>query len=501
MATSICELVLRGRRSPFDSDPAQTVTAEDSHKDAQSRGRHHALRRLERTPSPRIYLDDSVMDRFSALPSDLPRDVVTEQLYTARQCFVEMVTNMGPRDVYGPRFAHSILLMAARNPALMYSMMASAMLVTRVAQKSDRHYMLELQTNATAVRLLSEQMRHPPTAATEANIWAVVALGYASVVGDIRTGKCPRQSFLKELQSLHVYGRLVVNKIHVAGLMQLVQMLGGIDKITTPGMAQVISFADLFESSRNLWRLFTPFIPHTRLYLEADGLAVSVAERQWAESTMGTLATSFAMVWPEPEDDALVALLGVIRDMADFTIVVENYIEGRSVPRLPVVLTDQRNYVQHRLMSLESNEEIERRRTAPADLQYEACRLACIAYSFLVIFPLPPVVGLFERLSKRLQISVLQRRSPVDDLPYARLAMQLWILTLGAVATIGLPERAWFVNELLPVMLRLGVDQWEQMEQLLRGFLWHPKTSERDGLDVYRDVMLQARMLSRHPRQ
>ncbi|EXJ62207.1 hypothetical protein A1O7_02640 [Cladophialophora yegresii CBS 114405] len=502
IAQNASESSHRGRQlpqnvSPFHPDPEQEITAEDSHASKRQRARQC----YDRTPSPRVYLDDRVIDRFSALPTDLPREVVTEQLYNSRQCFVEMITNVSSRDVYGPRFAHHILSMAVRNPVLLYSMMSAAMLFMRVAQKSERNYMLELQVNATAVRLLSEQMRNPQTAATEANIWAVVALGYSGYVGEIRTGKCPRQSFLKELQSLHIYGRLVINKVHVAGLMQLVQMLGGVDKITTPGMAQVICFADLFESSRCLRRTFMPFVPHTRLYLEADRLAVSVAEREWAESTMGSLATSFTMVWPDPGDDALLALLVVIRDMADFTVVVDNYVEGRFVPRPPVMLTDQRNYVQHRLMSLESLEEIESRRTAPADLQYEACRLACIAYSFLVIFPFPPVVGLFERLAKRLQISLLQMRTGVDASPYARVVMQLWILTLGAVVSIGLPERAWFVDELLPVMVRLGVDSWGQMERLLRGFLWHPKTSERDGLDVYRDVKLKAHIVPAHAQQ
>jgi hypothetical protein len=153
---------------------------------------------------------------------------------------MEMVTNLNPRDVYGARFAHNILSLAAQNPATMYSMMAAAMLFMRVAQRSDRHYMLELQINTKAVQLLSQQMQNMETAATEANIWAVVALGYSDSVGDLRKGRCPRQSFLKELQSLHIYGRLVINKAHVSGLMQLVQMLGGVDQIKTPGMAQTM---------------------------------------------------------------------------------------------------------------------------------------------------------------------------------------------------------------------------------------------------------------------
>lgn len=197
---------------------------------------------------------------------------------------------------------------------------------------------------------------------------------------------------------------------------------------------------------------------------------------------------AFQAVWADTPDETLVALLEVIQDIADFTVVVENYVEGRYVPRPPVVLTDQRNYVQHRLMSLESCQEIESRRTDPVDFQYEACRLACIAYSFLVVFPFPPVVGLFERLSKRMQLSVLRMRTEVDDLTYPRLAMQFWILTLGTIVSVGLPERAWFLSELSPVVLRLGVDQYGSMPPLLQGFLWHPKTSERDGMDVFEDV-------------
>ena len=121
-----------------------------------------------------------------------------------------------------------------------------------------------------------------------------------------------------------------------------------------------------------------PFTAHTGMYLEENGhLAVSLAERQWTASTLGTLGSSYNMVWPDPtQDDALEKLVGVIRDLADFTIVVENYVEGRFVPRPPVVLTDQRNYVQHRLMSLDSDDEIESRQTTPVDCLYRL-QLSC----------------------------------------------------------------------------------------------------------------------------
>jgi hypothetical protein len=54
------------------------VTSETSEK-------RYALQRFERSPSPRIYLDDNVVDRFSTLPLDLPQEVVTEQLYNCEK--------------------------------------------------------------------------------------------------------------------------------------------------------------------------------------------------------------------------------------------------------------------------------------------------------------------------------------------------------------------------------------------------------------------------------
>lgn len=270
-------LVLRGPRPDLllgrrgQPRPDLSIYEKISDRAADNGGRCHEddedhpdqqliLGQLYRPPSPRIYLDDGEMDHFSALPTDLPRQVVSEQLYNgkiiapvgkililmgimhaARLCLTELVTNANARDVYGPRFAQRILSIASANPVLMYSLMTAVLTFMRTAQNSDRNYALELHTGTKAIQLLSEQMSHPETAATEANIWSVVVLGYCESERELRKGKCPSQSFLKELQSLHIYGRLEVNKAHLQGLIQLVQMLGGLDKIRTPGIAQTIS--------------------------------------------------------------------------------------------------------------------------------------------------------------------------------------------------------------------------------------------------------------------
>lgn len=139
--------------------------------------------------------------------------------------------------------------MAAQNQALLYSMISAAMIFERTSRQPDAdEAAVHLAITNRAVGLLSQQMSDPTIATQEANIWAVVALGYSATVGPVRTGKLPQQSFLRELQSLHIYGRLRINQIHLAGLIQLVQMIGGPQNLKTPGMAGVMS---LYETTRN----------------------------------------------------------------------------------------------------------------------------------------------------------------------------------------------------------------------------------------------------------
>lgn len=152
-----------------------------------------------------------------------------------------MVTNRTFGDSYGPQFASHILSFASQNAALLYSMMKAAMMYTRVARNDSSNYLLELTVGAKAVELLNKELSSPDTVVTDAILWAVFALGYTDSVSEVRTGKRPRQSFLRELQSLHIYGRQAINPAHVGGLSKLLQIIGGVGKIRTPGMAQVMS--------------------------------------------------------------------------------------------------------------------------------------------------------------------------------------------------------------------------------------------------------------------
>ena len=120
-------------------------------------------------------------------------------------------------------------------------MVHSEMIFARAAQGIPDPSPLELEIGAKAIQLVSQDIRDPKRALSDANIWAVLNLGYTGAKEPLRVGRYPRQSFLKELQSIHIYCKLVVEVAHIIGLIKIVNLLGGLDKIKVPGTAATIS--------------------------------------------------------------------------------------------------------------------------------------------------------------------------------------------------------------------------------------------------------------------
>lgn len=232
-----------------------------------------------------------------------------------------------------------------------------------------------------------------------------------------------------------------------------------------------------------------PFIPFTTSYLDHGRIALTSQERAWASSTLPHLGTGFSEVW-RLDEPHVGLLLTVVQHMADFTMIVENYVRGRSSPRPRATMTDQRNFVQHSLMDLMTAQEIETQTGDLPDEQYEACRLAMLIYSFLVVFPFPPTVGLHEKVTTKLQRAILGMRT-IDSMSLTRLELQLWILIMGALISVGLPQRQWYVRELDTVVGELQLADLDSVMAVLGRFLWHPKTSQGDGLELWWDLNTQ----------
>ena len=152
------------------------------------------------------------------------------------------MVSVGPGEGYGKSWAMNVMSAMKSNRALFYSVILAEMIHTRVIRGQSRGSALELEVGTRAISHISYEMRDPKRAVTDLNIWAVLALGFSGKEARLRTGpKYPRQSFLKELQSLHIYCKMELIPEHVYGLIKLIQLLGGLHKIKMPGMAQVIS--------------------------------------------------------------------------------------------------------------------------------------------------------------------------------------------------------------------------------------------------------------------
>ncbi len=213
-------------------------------------------------------------------------------------------------------------------------------------------------------------------------------------------------------------------------------------------------------------------------------------ERLSPSPDLATLGSGFSTAWGSIHSQDLLSLMTALTEIVVFTIFMDNFIEGRYVLKTPVELTDFRNDCQHQLMSLPASKSLRIAGQYDVDPQYESCRLACIAYSLLVVFPLPPTVGLFDKLVGRLHIETASLSDAYESFDIGRTKLHFWILAIGAIVSIGLPERHYFLTELLLRAESLEITSWPAASEVLRTFLWHPSTNSKDGLDLWRDMQM-----------
>ena len=245
----------------------------------------------------------------------------------------------------------------------------------------------------------------------------------------------------------------------------------------------------LMSACRFLQKPIFPFVAHSNDFAVNGRLSVSDQEREWVMSTLGQLGSGFWEVWGLSTTVEVNQLCMAIQHICDFTMVVENHVEGRWMPRTFTEIIDQRNFVQHSLMSLKTKQELVDSNSVIGEPLYECCRLAVIVYSFLIVFPLPPVEGPFEALAAQLQMDWIV--TGLDRPTKSRSRILLWILVMGAIAAIGLPERPWFLSQIRTLSRRMGIGDWEEMKDVLQSFLWLPSASDLDGQDLWIEMQAE----------
>lgn len=94
-----------------------------------------------------------------------------------------------------------------------------------------------------AIRLVNQAIQDPAEATSNAALLSVICLAHnkTSSSPPKRALKSPFDAPLKHLQWLETASSVPTNVIHVRGLMQMMNMRGGLENIDLPGLTSAVS--------------------------------------------------------------------------------------------------------------------------------------------------------------------------------------------------------------------------------------------------------------------
>ncbi|KAL2812642.1 hypothetical protein BJX63DRAFT_241233 [Aspergillus granulosus] len=357
---------------------------------------------------------------------------------------------------------------------------------TRWVMKRQGHFSYEdmrqmTLCEANVIAQMNAIVRDPTQAVSDPVILVVLCLAtnkYDGPSDDQRSSSSPFYAPLRSLQWLDIYGRLSPHPVHQAGLLQLIALRGGLEKIELPGLAAVISFSNILGASKSLSRPNLPFISlqtgrqmTLQQMLESNSSPTIISDRR------------------DPLLDIHITtqMYDTFRAMRAYVSLVEVYQDGADGGVDTLTMCDIRNLVQWHVMALEPASEL-----GPWLLQcpvYEACRLALMIFGVGVTFPLPPGVALFSKLASTMRVELqaaLEQRSVLENTRSIQACC--WCLVLGGIVAEPHEEKQWFVQELRRTLAVLKISTWDQLKRVLRSFLWLDSACDVGGRQLWVEI-------------
>jgi len=425
-------------------------------------------------------------DPFETYPCDLPKDFVSPVLDQINS-FLSLMFPPERGQSINP-LAETWLRTTFRDRGLFHASLFCQLTRNRVFFSTPIETRETMQCYTETIRGVHQKFQDTSISCEDENILSVYALSYH---GDLRRDPpvvAPSQGPLTTLQLLHIYGgRLETVQVHLQGLAKMLILRGGLSKIKLPGLAQAISFGDVVLASQTLARPMLPYVP---MHDDVVGL-LNTASRK-THPLVG-LGKGFRVL-PEMlghAHDEVSKLLVVLRWMIQYTFAVDDYVQSRPEAQVPRALMDQRNFVQHNLMQLMPDAS----ETTDEHAMCRLARLGTFVYSLLVVFPLPAVAAPFARLSSDV---IVQLSLPDVQARWNEAAdLILWVTVMGAIASVGTPDRAWYLATLDRLTRQLDINSWTAMKERMKLFLWFEYTNDSDGLKLWREI--EESSLSRLP--
>jgi hypothetical protein len=180
-------------------------------------------------------------------------------------------------------------------------------------------------------------------------------------------------------------------------------------------------------------------------------------------------------------------VLDVLQAMSNLTIDIESYCQGAPATSDLVTLTNERNKIQHTLLSLPTYEELSPFQVS-SPCFYESIRLTSLVYSLAVIFPLPAIRSTHQQLATLLK-SVLAAPNAArywKEFP----SLLLWCLTLGGIAASSTQCRNWYVQNIMALSTQMGLYAWQDITNEMKRYLWLESACDVSGRELWMEVRL-----------
>lgn len=466
----------------YDGCCSETVSREDCQESASTASlSNNVVHQSNQDASSPLPLIDPFysgpLDPFATYPSVFPPEIVNSCLVYRMSISAQFVPSHGNLVTYWLLAAKQdqILFIATLFHALSHKRIRWVLSgrTSDIFGPQDQHWWKLCYMES--IKLLNGAIQDLEYSMTDAVIMSVLIMAYSTgrAVEENRYKGLPFQAPLQNLQWLHILGAQEADPAHVSGLRGLISLKGGLDKIKVPGVRGITSYLDTLHAAKTL------SIPQFAFY-SLSGRRIIALDEVLAFTAVD-IENSFGQLRNVGLNSELVK---IFQAMKLYTSMLEAYIDGSLVEPDLSKFCDQRNLIQHQLMSLPSADKLSGISLREKQV-YEVCRVSGIIYNIGVIFPLPdlttPLPTLSRTLKHNLQTCDLNLYLPLTDLT----DLFLWAITIGGIAATGTHERAWFVKSLKRLAAAAQMSRWSDLKQSLDRILWLDSACDVAGQQVW----------------
>ncbi|OQU96040.1 hypothetical protein CLAIMM_02179 isoform 3 [Cladophialophora immunda] len=341
------------------------------------------------------------------------------------------------------------------------------------ADTPSRNRTLRLSYKTQAIRELNREIQELQGPASDELLLAIVTL---AAHGSGEQVDPPSQeenlSALQSVQSFQYYGRMQKEAAHLKAICHLVYQKGGLHTVKMPGLANALALyvipcerlltiyskltlnrADIFYAFQDMRVPAFPLLAPTSLIMST-----------WPQTPTG-LAPSLQNLTSGFQDFGDIVgfapLLQVVNNARLITIGFDAYLSGHpSAPSLDQIVW-ARNFMTHDLLSLplalplpylrhgaaqmhDGGSSSIMTHSSPLHSLYDLVRLSTMAYTLLVLFPVPSVAAIHGKLTRELMLALDD--CTVLELWTTHSRLLLWSTVLGGIVAKDTSLRPWFAE-------------------------------------------------------